>query len=123
MGPHCPKQLLNNILWTNWEKLDEILILGNSISEIVASLSQNQLKTVHYLQLASELCKEVPLKNNFHHQDIFNNLSCHWFENSVILKSTEKPKYPREDLEFIKMASSTGVRTVFRELRCSLTQP
>ena len=55
--PHCPKQLLNNILWTNWEKLDEILILGNSISEIVASLSQNQLKTVHYLQLASELCK------------------------------------------------------------------
>ena len=61
--PHCPKQLLNNILWTNWEQLDQILIFGNSISGIVANLTQNQLESVIYIQRASKLCKGNILYN------------------------------------------------------------
>mmetsp|Transcript_6731 Transcript_6731/g.10233 ORF Transcript_6731/g.10233 Transcript_6731/m.10233 type:complete len:300 (-) Transcript_6731:42-941(-) len=28
---HCPKQLYGNLLWSNWNALDKILILGNSL--------------------------------------------------------------------------------------------
>lgn len=54
--PHCPKQLLNNILWTNWDRLDRILILGNSISGICTNLLQKQLDILKYIQSASEFC-------------------------------------------------------------------
>ena len=54
--PHCPKQLLNNILWTNWDRLDKILILGNSISGIISNLLNNQLENLKYIQSASEFC-------------------------------------------------------------------
>ena len=54
--PHCPKQLLNNILWTNWDRLDRILILGNSISGISTNLLKKQLESLKYIQSASEFC-------------------------------------------------------------------
>ena len=63
--PHCPKQLLNNILWTNWDRLDRILILGNSISGIISNLLNKQLENLKYIQSASEFChgKYLPMCN------------------------------------------------------------
>lgn len=103
--PHCPKQLLNNILWTNWDRLDRILILGNSISGIISNLLNKQLENLKYIQSASEFCHEKTLKNNFQHRDIFNNLAWHWFhlpKNTSKKLSEKKPTYPQEDLEFIQ---------------------
>jgi len=100
--PHCPKQLLNNILWTNWDRLDRILILGNSISGICTNLLKKQLDILKYIQSASEFCHEKSLKNNFQHRDIFNNLAWHWFDLPNTPKLSEKPRYPQEDLEFIQ---------------------
>ena len=55
--PHCPKQLLNNILWQNWNNLDSIVVIGNSLSEIVSSTSDKNLNTISFVREASELCK------------------------------------------------------------------
>ena len=55
--PHCPKQLLNNILWQNWNNLDSIVVIGNSLSEIVSNTSAKNLNTIGFVREASELCK------------------------------------------------------------------
>ena len=55
--PHCPKQLLNNILWQNWNNLDSIVVIGNSLSEIVSNTSDKNLNTIGFVKEASELCE------------------------------------------------------------------
>lgn len=53
--PHCPKQLFNNLLWSNWTNLDSIFILGNSLNNLV--LNQVHLDQFRYIKLASEVVK------------------------------------------------------------------
>lgn len=37
--PHCPKQLVNNLLWKNWGKsLSQCIIIGNSFRKIFESI-------------------------------------------------------------------------------------
>ena len=55
--PHCPKQLLNNILWQNWNNLDSIIVIGNSLLEIVSNTSDKNLNTISFVKEASELCE------------------------------------------------------------------
>ena len=103
--PHCPKQLTNNILWANWDDLTSIVLIGNSIKNTVLTLPASQLSTLGYLKEASELAEELSLENNFEHQDIFNNLSLHWFKpghQKKTCKSPDPPSYSQDDLEFIK---------------------
>ena len=38
--PHCPYRLYNNILWANWDALDEVLILGNSFDSYLGGSIQ-----------------------------------------------------------------------------------
>ena len=52
--PHCPKQLTNNILWTNWDQLENVVIIGNSINSCVLNLSEKQLQDITYFKKASE---------------------------------------------------------------------
>ena len=35
--PHCPKQLSNNLLWSNWrpDKLRRLVVVGNSFKRIL----------------------------------------------------------------------------------------
>ena len=123
--PHCPKQLTNNILWANWESLQNLVIIGNSFNSCVLHLSKRQLESVSYLRQASKFVKgtnfsilsnsqffnfvpfsfaEEIIKNNFQYPDVFNNLSLHRFESNLNLnlsKSSDPPKYPETDLEFI----------------------
>lgn len=103
--PHCPKQLTNNILWANWESLQNCVIIGNSFNSCVLNLSKRQLESVSYLRQASKFVKEEVIQNNFQYPDVFNNLSLHRFESNLnpdSKKSSEPPKYPETDLEFIR---------------------
>ena len=52
--PHCPKQLLNNLIWSNWSNLDFVLIIGNSIRNLVLNLSKKQLESVEYVKILSK---------------------------------------------------------------------
>ena len=52
--PHCPKQLTNNILWSNWDQLENVVIIGNSINSCILNLSERQLQDITYLKKASE---------------------------------------------------------------------
>lgn len=101
--PHCPKQLLNNLLWSNWDNLDFVYIIGNSFKNINLNFSANQLQSVKYIQQVSDVIKETNIKNSFQYKDIFNNLSFHRFELTKKLppKSPTVPKYS-EDLEFVQ---------------------
>jgi hypothetical protein len=109
--PHCPKQLINNLLWSNWDQdLTKITLIGNSLKKTVLSLAEKNLEAVKYLKLASEFISEAEIKNNFHFSDIFNDLSLQWFDlkskqkNNIsrCSKSPECPKYSKDDLEFIQ---------------------
>nr|CAG4644373.1 EOG090X0FII [Lepidurus arcticus] len=81
--PHCPKQLTNNLLYTNWfpEVLNCSLILSNSFSHIVESTPARILKQeAPYILRIGPYVQETALpKNVFHLDDVFNHLSFHSF--------------------------------------------
>lgn len=107
--PHCPKQLLNNILWTNWNNnLTKCIIIGNSIDKINESHSNRFLKeNLLYVFYASSIATEVNIENSFRFSDIFNDLSIHTFLEKNLdpeilsQRSTEAPTYNEEDIEFV----------------------
>lgn len=86
--PHCPKQLTNNFLWSNWsQNLQNCVLICNSFT----SLFENQpnriiLETVPYIHKIQPHTTEIALENNFKFTDIFNDTSIHIFPN----KSLEK---------------------------------
>lgn len=101
--PHCPKQLLNNLLWSNWHQLHNLVIVGNSITNLVLNLTKTQLAEIHLIEASCQFLTEKPIKNSFQFKDIFNNLSLHCFqttEEKLPEISLEKPKYS-QDCEFI----------------------
>lgn len=115
--PHCPKQLTNNILWKNWGKgLSECVIIGNSFEKIIESNSDRILKeSLLYVFHASTFVTELKIDNCFRFQDIFNDLSVHFFlEEDIellpdnILSLKEEPSYPEEDLEFVTLTISNN---------------
>ena len=53
--PHCPKQLLNNLLWKNWDNPDFVYIIGNSFKNIILNFSQDQLQTVKYILQVADI--------------------------------------------------------------------
>lgn len=107
--PHCPKQLTNNFLWSNWGlNLENCILLANSFTSIVDNNSDRILtNTVPYIQRIHPLTHEVCLDNNFMYKDIFNDTSLHYFPK-VKLESVppdfwivkDKPQYTN-DVEFI----------------------
>lgn len=107
--PHCPKQLLNNILWKNWNtNLSKLILIGNSIDTVNESHSNRFLKeNLLYVFYALPIVTEVKIENSFKFSDIFNNLSIHTFSqkniNPEVLsqQSTEEPVYNKEDIEFV----------------------
>ena len=102
--PHCPKQLTNNLLFSNWsqEKLKNLFIISNSINNIISNKNLQFIRAV----IDNGIVCETQLKNNFKYSDIFNDLSLHTFgapdniESSVW--SLPEPAYEKEDAEFIK---------------------
>ena len=103
--PHCPKQMTNNLLFSNWDPglLGNLFLISNSLSNI------NNNEDLFFIQTAvrEKFVEEICLKNIFKYQDIFNDLSLHWFTSShsspdcPVWSDISKPQYNDDDVEFI----------------------
>jgi len=109
--PHCPKQLTNNLLYSNWDMdgLENLFLMCNSFSGIVERSSKTMLmKNANLIQLCLEnnLVEEKPLLNNFKYDDVFNDTSLHTFTGSELLErdfwKVSKPVYDPLDTEFLR---------------------
>lgn len=110
-APHCPKQLINNLLWRNWNSaaLQHLIYIGNSFSNLVNSTPNRFLAidAAFIVQLQS-ICVETELINNFKFSDIFNDTSVHQFQ-AIETVSAEtfwataniEPIYTSDNLELI----------------------
>eukprot|EP00090_Calanus_glacialis_P007313 TRINITY_DN15756_c0_g1_i3.p1 TRINITY_DN15756_c0_g1~~TRINITY_DN15756_c0_g1_i3.p1 ORF type:complete len:261 (-),score=64.58 TRINITY_DN15756_c0_g1_i3:44-826(-) len=108
--PHCPKQLSNNLLFSNWSpnNLQNLVIFSNSFNNIVERTSTKMLaQNASYIVdvLDNDLVTEIPVTNSFKFNDVFNDLAIHTFTgvdqmNSEFWKSV-KPVYDLCDTEFI----------------------
>ncbi|XP_068634019.1 SRR1-like protein isoform X1 [Battus philenor] len=104
--PHCPKQLTNNFLWSNWGvQLENCILLCNSFASLLQNQPSRILKeAVPYIYKITSHIDEIVLKNNFQYKDIFNDTSIHYISkeklpdiDSEFWNKTEQPKY--EDIE------------------------
>lgn len=109
-APHCPKQLINNLLWRNWNAtaLQQLIYIGNSFSNLINS-TPNRFLSIDAAFIAQLQPKsvETQLVNNFKFSDIFNDTSAHQF-NAVDQLPVEfwatankEPIYTSDNLELI----------------------
>uniref|UniRef100_A0A182QY20 SRR1-like domain-containing protein n=1 Tax=Anopheles farauti TaxID=69004 RepID=A0A182QY20_9DIPT len=108
--PHCPKQIVNNLLWKNWhpKRLANVVLLCNSFSSVVNNNPERLLRnSAGYILRAVDLFQEKPVTNNFRFGDIFNDTSLHYLKEIEAIAPTvdwncaEEPTYAAEDLELI----------------------
>ena len=104
--PHCPKQLTNNLLFSNWKPrlLENILVISNSLTNISESVQSSNVKFIHAV-VEHNILDEKKLRNSFKFSDIFNDLSLHSFK---VMENVEediwrmqRPVYDDADVEFI----------------------
>lgn len=111
--PHCPKQLLNNLLWSNWEKviLTNCVIFCNSIDETVTITPNKVLNKVAYYinEISPYVLMEKQFCNDFMYDDVFNDMALHIFPNEkledlehIFWERGNEPSYDNDELEFIK---------------------
>ncbi|XP_021184662.3 SRR1-like protein [Helicoverpa armigera] len=107
--PHCPKQLTNNFLWSNWgPNLENCILICNSFSSLIDNQPSRILsKTVPYIYKIYPHTTEESLKNSFKYTDIFNDTSIHQFCKAKLEKldsdfwtKGDKPTYENTE-EFI----------------------
>lgn len=109
--PHCPKQLLNNLLWANWDKviLTSCIIFCNSIDYTVTSTPDRILnKHAYYVQQIFPHVIEKYFCADFIYDDIFNDMALHTFPNEKLKKLEDifwergqEPSYDYDELEII----------------------
>lgn len=104
--PHCPKGLYENVLWANWNRLDTIGIIGNSLVTYVeratttssTSTQQSCLELIQPFvqeQLISYSKKDVKdLPGHF--EAAFNDTYFTWISGSA-KDWPERPKEPSQD--------------------------
>lgn len=111
-APHCPKQLINNFFWKNWNrnKLKRLIYIGNSFTNLLNSTPSRFLATdAGYIVEIQSNCKEISLVNNFKFTDIFNDTSVHCFPKRTLeeqlsdefWKNRIEPTYQSDNLELI----------------------
>lgn len=109
-APHCPKQLINNLLWKNWnaESLKQLIYIGNSFSNVVNSTPSRFLSVdAGFIVKLQPNCEEIVLENNFKFTDIFNDTSIHRFSaieqlpTETWCEQIEEPIYTSDNLELI----------------------
>lgn len=107
--PHCPKQLSNNLLWSNWGlNLTHCLILSNSFNTIVENTTKRLLHSnAFYITKILPYCTELPVINTFKFYEIFNDTALHIFPNLHLISDdlwveNSEPDYIDEDIEFIR---------------------
>ncbi|XP_049283835.1 SRR1-like protein [Anopheles funestus] len=107
--PHCPKQIVNNLLWKNWNphRLANVVLLCNSFSTVVNNNPDRLLRrNAGYILRAADLFREIPLRNSFRFADIFNDTSLHYLCDSglkapIDWDCADEPSYEQDDLELI----------------------
>lgn len=107
--PHCPRELTNNLLYSNWSvlQLSQCFIIANSFEKIILNTPHRLLSSYHYLLQISSTVQELPIENCFHLADIFNDLSLHIFPKETLTSlepsfwAAPKPVYSQESCEFI----------------------
>lgn len=101
--PHCPIQLVNNFLWSNWgTKLKNCLLICNSFTTLNENQPDRVLSAiVPYINKIFPYIKEITLENSFKYKDIFNNTALHLFPkqnlNNIDPKFWLDPKKPHYD--------------------------
>lgn len=106
--PHCPKQLVNNLLWANFchQRLTKVILLTNSFHTIVLrSPSRILASSASNIQKLDPFAVEIALPD-FESGDIFNDLAVIHFENlpepeSDFWTDNPEPVYT-EDIELIQ---------------------
>lgn len=107
--PHCPKQLTNNFLWSNWSKnLANCVLICNSFSSLIENQPGRILcGTVPNIVEIFPFTTETVLENNFKFTDIFNDTSVHYFTKQSLENcppefwiKRDKPQYKNSE-EFI----------------------
>lgn len=107
--PHCPKQLTNNFLWSNWSvNLVNCILICNSFTTLVENQPSRFLsETVPYIVQIFPFTTESVLENNFKFSDIFNDTSIHYFTKHNLENLADdfwikkkKPQYENSE-EFI----------------------
>lgn len=87
--PHCSHQLVNNLLYANWEvdKLRNCVIISNSFKNIHNSVPPRLLsKSLSFIsRVSSDICEEAEVQNSFEYPDIFNDTAIHVFPISKIM--------------------------------------
>nr|CAG4646637.1 EOG090X0FII [Macrothrix elegans] len=107
--PHCPKELSNNLLYSNWNcsSLERCIIYGNSLEKLMLSTPSRFLRDYCYLISCQKVSEELPVSNSFRYLDIFNDLSLIHFPVRLLKDVPEpfweavEPSYPVES-ELIK---------------------
>jgi len=109
--PHCPKQLSNNLLYSNWSSsaLKNLVICSNSFTNIVERNAAKVLaESASYIVSVVDhnIVTELPINNSFKYNDVFNDLSLHSFHAHDALPpdfwKSAKPVYDPNDTEFIR---------------------
>ena len=104
--PHCPKQLTNNLLFSNWKPtlIENIIVISNSLTNISESVGNSHVKFINAV-VEHNILEEKKLRNSFKFSDIFNDLSLHSFKvrGNVDKEIWEMPRpvYDNADMEFI----------------------
>lgn len=114
--PHCPKQITNNLLSTNWslERIQNLVLICNSFKSIIVSTPERFLRpNAHYILEINPFTSETEIENNFRFSDIFNDFSIHTFPANHLSKvpasfweNPPQPNYTEEDLELIPNGGS-----------------
>lgn len=110
-APHCPKQLINNLLWRNWtpSALQHLIYIGNSFSNLVNSTPNRFLAVdAAFIVQLQPICVETELVNNFKFSDIFNDTAVHQYQavesisaDTFWATADKEPIYISDNLELI----------------------
>jgi hypothetical protein len=113
--PHCPKQITNNLLFSNWtpDQLSKVFLICNSFKTIIETTPERILRpNAHFILEISPFAEEKKIENNFRFTDIFNDFAIINFPSEKLEKAAKsfwsdrlEPKYSEEDLELVRNGS------------------
>lgn len=104
--PHCPKQLINNLLWKNWsaDALQHIILIGNSFASIVQQTPVSCIaQDAGFISRIEPYTSEFTLRNSFEHRNVFNDTAIHFFntercEANIFDDFRSEPTYDLSEL-------------------------
>jgi hypothetical protein len=112
--PHGGKPLYNNILWANWgPNLKNVVIFGNSFASYQERMPLHQLESeASFIAQIIPLTNEIRLRSWCDRDDIFNDMSLHYFLDDQLCKqpssfwnNCKEPIYEENNMEIVSSTS------------------